>query len=204
MSGVCKECGSHAEVIDGICEDCENAHVYCGVCKEWLSRDSECRHLFWCEWDYAGAGSDHSDTKDLCKEGLFALLDLLASVEKYGHLGWCWAQEEPAKDLVDAIEARIAHNNFWTFTHGWLLCVPDVDFVEMRPLSGSPKNCGVFAHLRGSLTEAWREQDEAKHALAGDGFNWLQTLEAEKTVDANILTVEWIREWRKAKIVEGI
>lgn len=179
----CTECGSTDEVIDGLCDSCESERVYCNICKVWHSREGEeCRHLFWTEDGYGGSGATETEPSEW-KESFFRLLDRIAAVKD-----WDW-QGRGDKTLVDALEVEIGRNAFWTFFHGFMFSRPDIDFVCLRP----DLPCGdlAFATLRAETTEPWEGTG------VDDGFNWLQSLQADSTPEANALTVEWIREWRR-------
>lgn len=194
----CQECGGMDEVIDGMCEECEQDHVYCDVCKEWHPRDSDkCRHLYWTDCGYSGAGSCDGEW-DYCKESFFSLLDLLASIPRDGREGWGWARQTEETCLVSAMESRIAANNFWTFTHGFMLSMPELDFRQMRPDLG-PDVGLAFAVVSSAWPRRWIGHHNEIYHAASDGFGWLTTLEADKTPEANAETVKWIREWREAR-----
>lgn len=194
---LCQFCAGHNDVIGGICEKCADERVYCGICHSWHSRDGDlCRHVFWSDCGYAGSGSSETSPEDV-RDSFFALFELFALAPRDGRDGWCWSEKEPPGSLVDAILLRLEGRGLWTFTHGFLLSMPDLDLVEQRP--DLPAGCGplAFAHIPGSVFKGWLEQQPEKYAAASDGFGWLQSLEAERTQEANAITAEWARQWLK-------
>lgn len=192
----CQECGSTKDVIDGMCEACEEYHVWCDVCKVWHSTEGDtCRHVFWTEWGWAGAGSRESDWDDW-KWPFFAFLDLMASIEDPEIDGY--------PDLVTGIEAEITKHAFWTRLEGPMLGTPDLRFYRLRPdLHPSVGSLG-FARITASEIYGededdsdWDDDDDGDpDDSVSDGFAWLQSLCADETPEANERTLGWIGEWR--------
>lgn len=199
----CRDCGSTEDVESGLCATCETEnYVWCEVCQGFQNRDGElCRHVFWTDCGYNGAGG-YEDDWNHCRESFFRLLDLLAAVPKYSRDGdgWCWSEKETASDLITALERRLARDNFWTFTHGFLLSTPDVDFVEGRTDLHPSTKCLLFANIRGTHFVRWREKSYELYQSAGDGFAWLESLCAEETKQANARTLKWIMDWRFGRV----
>lgn len=59
------------------CRGIESDAVHCGVCRDWLPEDDACRHVFWCDGEWAGSGIGPPD--DGVRASLFKLLDALSA-----------------------------------------------------------------------------------------------------------------------------
>lgn len=190
----CRDCGGRDEVIDGLCSDCDANYVYCSCCDERHEQDSTCRHVFWTDFGWCGAGSNETDPEDV-KDDFFALLDRIDALDRekkfevrwYGDDSWC-----EGLGVVEAIRAAVHENRFWTFAWGPMLGCPTLDLNRQ---SDRDKDRGVtFASIYGDRL-AEDDGSETSEGIAV-GWHWLASLCADETVAANILTVRWIDEWR--------
>jgi hypothetical protein len=183
----CEECGSTKNVINGLCESCEEDHVWCNVCERWFSTEGEtCRHVFWTDCGWYGAGQYEGDW-DNSKEPFWAFLDVMAKV-----VDPC-VDDYP--DLVTGIESEIRKDAFWTRLEGFMLSTPDLLFYRLRP--DLPRHDGKITCL--SFARIRPSQIERDDSAVADGFAWLQSLCADETKAANRRTLIWIREWRKER-----
>jgi hypothetical protein len=208
VSTVCEHCGCEGtpdnEVIDGYCGNCEADTAWCEVCQERFSRDSEwCRHIFWTDCGDYGAGSYEYDW-DECRESFFHMLDLLEAVSD---TPWDWMHRRRS-GLVGAVEAHIAADDFWTFQSGPLIgAYPDnitfrCKFPEDNP--NYPAYRTLFADFHHQAIRVWEDYpdvspDVTKVDAASIGWQWLESLDGDKTKRANARTVKWIMEWRLAR-----
>jgi hypothetical protein len=204
-ASLCEQCERECEdVIDGWCEECEEGSVYCNVCRERFSRESDwCRHVFWTSANDGGSGSYEGDWDD-CQESFFHLLDLIEGVS---HTFWDLSGNL-GSSLVKAIETRITADDFWTFTSG--PCIGAYpDSISFR-CNYTPENPNyreyryTFADLRGDAIRIWEEwpdisEDATKVEAATLGWQWLESLDGEETKKANARTVAWILAWRLSK-----
>ena len=194
-TGVCRDCEGTDEVIDGICSDCSSIYVYCSICDEHHHEDSTCRHVFWTDFGWAGAGSNETAPENV-KDDFFALLDRLDLVEREGKIEVRWYGDDSwcrGLDVVSAIRTCVAENKFWTFAWGPMLGCPTLD---LKRQSAHDKDRGfAFASIHGERLLDHDDSDEPGSVMIG--WRWLQTLCAEETPKANALTVEWIDVWRR-------
>jgi hypothetical protein len=189
---VCQECGGTEDVQLGICEDCSPDFTWCNCCKEWQRQDGDtCRHIFWTEDGWAGAGSDGDVEPDEFKEPFFTFLDILGDLEPKDTCCYRYL------DMITWLQAEISKHAFWTFTIGPMIGgLPELNFRRADPeLSKDGKIIGyTYASVSGYVLER-----HPRYKDAGDGFAWLQSLCATDTKKANRLTVKWIKEWRKRR-----
>lgn len=187
----CTECGSTEDIIRGLCQDCEEHFVWCDCCKEWRPTGDECRHVFWTDCGYAGAGTHETDW-DSFKEPFHAFLNVLSRAKpEY--------VDNDYPDVLTGLESELRKNAFFTFLSGPMIGgPPDLGFRRLRP--DLPRHDGrvislEFAEFRAAAFSGSDQEDEDVCL----GFSWLQSLGADDTKAANRLTVQWIREWREAK-----
>ncbi len=183
----CDELKPADEVQGGLCEECEDYHVYCNVCGKYIHEDSGHRHFGWVDGvGWCGCGAEGYCDKADYKESFFDFMDRLAVIP----------QERLVYRILDygnatfdeLMERFIAANNFWTFVHGFLMSTPNIDFRHQVREEWYPP----FLSIRASDVDAMQEEGLAL------GWAWISSLDDE-TKAANKITVGWIREWRAAR-----
>lgn len=169
----CERCGKETEdVIDGLCEDCEQEMVYCSVCDEHLDEDEACfrhRHVFYDDGLWLGTGGE--DTEDRLPQIKASFLALL---KKTG-------MAIPLRDTIRRNEMGFETIHF----HGSML--------------GSP---GLWCYLRADDSKHGRDYGDALPARMTSeeeeslayGVQWLIGLDNDKTPAANEMTLAWIDE----------
>lgn len=184
----CRDCGGSNEVIRGVCEYCDHNYVYCEVCKQDHRRDGElCRHLFWTDCGYAGAGTYETDWKDI-KADFFKALDALARIKK--------PDIDDHPDLITGLRIEIGRHRFWDREEGFMLSTPDLIFYHERPDLAKHRDGKIislyWARLKASdFSDADLDDEDVRN-----GMQWLASLCARETKAANRQTVEWIKEWK--------
>lgn len=185
----CDECGEmKPDVFQGLCDECSEESVFCRLCDCWQDDDGHCRHVFRAsDGCWHGSGADHYDP-EFVKPGVLRWLDKFSQCvgweSFYGHTG----------NLIDLIEDAISGGHFHTFFHGFI--------GEIKALTLCWGN-GVFAELGSRQMAKWYDEairDWDVECEMRDGYGWLQSLYESETPEANVMTAEWIREW---KALEG-
>jgi hypothetical protein len=170
----CRDCGSRDEVINGYCEDCSDNYIWCDVCKENHSRDSNlCRHIFWSDtlgW-YAGTGYSLDEDYSDIKESLWLILDKLGATF--------------ARQLITTIQSgKIAF-----YYSGSIFGADEIE-GDLFDKHGERIQGTTYYIFRGQDYHSQEEADAMK-----DGWGWLIGLYQTKTRYANKQTISWIRQW---------
>jgi len=189
--GLCKcdECGSATSAdlsdyggdLQRLCDDCNCSYEWCGICETHYERqENTCRHMFWTEDGFMGAGSD-------CDE--YGEADVLALLRFLGKAN--------ATRLRTAIAAHRYWMQFCGSTFGY-------EQVNCELWNGEKMDLRAGEMFQG-LFEVKPGLDEARM-----GLQWLMTLwsgtfsfdgarsddsELKCTPEADDLVVQWIDEF---------
>lgn len=185
---VCQDCGcTDDDVIDGLCESCEEKYdMHCWICKEWyrVSDFNACRHVFLNEsCEAAGAGSDYNYANEACKESFFAVLK----------------KTRLAHELRNALVSKRYWLQFYgsIFGHDGLHCKLDgVDYGDRFTLNLTEKERETLSDGVLWLMSLW----SGVHIYTS-APNWPEGA----TPDADNMTIEWIDEYLEmtARDAEG-
>ena len=149
-------------------EAAEESEVeFCCICKDYLPTEILCRHLFYdsSAGIYSGAGGSEGKIEDAKEDILF------------------FASKIKSRILVEMIKT-LENNSFWPRFHGSLLGPVDIE------LKGE---CGYVFNVLDGFNEDQLETEE-EYSKMQEGGNWMVTLEAEKTKEANTKAAQWLRE----------
>lgn len=160
------------DVIDGLCEECEECVVQCAICNSLQHEDGLCRHTFKDEhycWNGAGCFGYWAH----CKDSFLLLCSLMPRT---------WAL-----DLWRAIRA----GEFYTFTMRPL--IGGGGSIQLGGLPSGWQNIHWRSHPTPEYGRLLVEIGESEHAEeCADGWNWLQSLYCQKTPEANEQTLRWL------------
>lgn len=184
--GCCEKTKPGVAEDSGLCVSCESEHVYCSVCDEWTSRESDgCRHVEWVdEIGYCGCGFTEIAAADH-KDSFFLLLDRFAPLEE--------TYTDRPKPLIPTMKRLIRANNFWTCWYGPLIGAPPALNLKYKKDFGTHASVLTLCEIQATTQKSWGHEAIESMQL---GMAWLCSLDA-KSIAANKLTVEWIREWER-------
>ena len=162
----CQESFPAAEVIDGICENCDSNYVLCEVCGDRRHEDDTCGHVFWDNYGgcgYGGAGGSDLQWDDH-EESFLAVL-----------------RHFPA-DVVSALRAGLARHSYrFGGIHATGGLGPSFITATVN---------GVYRRDVGEAIGALQDVDDIEAIYLG--VNWLMSLQAGRTWRQDALTVKWI------------
>ena len=170
----CERCGEEKEdIIDGLCEECEEYMVYCSICDEHLGEDDaryHHRHLFYDEEEHLWLGVGGEDTEDHLPQIKASFLALL---KKTG-------MAIPLRDTIRRNDMGFDTIHLWGTGFGYsrIFCWLQ---AENEP------------HGR-DYGDRFLEEDEPMEEALAYGVQWLIGLDNDKTPAANALTLAWIEE----------
>jgi len=184
----CADCNVLCDPDDldfGRCERCDDYYYYCRVCNDKINEDDDHRHVSWVNGHgWCGCGGDWFEPEHH-RDSVWGFLDALAAIPQerliYGIIDYGTATFD------ELLERFIGADNFWTFTHGFMMSTPTIDF---RHLVRKDFSC-PFLCIRPDDVDAMQRPELSL------GWAWLSSLCADETKAANATTVGWIREWRQ-------
>jgi hypothetical protein len=164
---ICVYCGTAVDVHEDsyLCEECEEFHVFCEVCEEYMPDEDALmhRHLWWHEDDgiWLGAGNMRQSL-EYVKEIKASLLAVAQDAGMVAPLRQAIQRGEMGYDAI----RLVGYNDVF-------LSLPGDN---------------IF-HLSDRISRLRLEEEEEKYA---DGILWLISLGNERTPEANKLTLEWL------------